>query len=39
MLTALRHELLAAQFRASHLVTPILEELLHAQLSGAPLAA
>jgi hypothetical protein len=39
MLNALRRELLAAQFLSSHLVTPTLEELLHAQAAGAADAA
>ena len=39
MLNALRRELLAAQFLSSHLVTPALEELLHAQAAGAADAA
>jgi hypothetical protein len=39
MLTALRRELLAAQFLPSRLVTPALEELLHAQATGAADAA
>jgi hypothetical protein len=39
MLNALRRELLAAEFLSSHLVTPTLEELLHAQAAGAADAA
>jgi hypothetical protein len=35
MLNALRRELLAAQFLPSRLVTPTLEELLHAQAARA----
>ncbi len=39
MLAALRRELLTAQFLPSRLVTPTLEELLHAQAAGAATAA
>jgi hypothetical protein len=39
MLNALRRELLATQFLPSRLVTPTLEELLHAQAAGAANAA
>lgn len=38
MLTALRRELLAAQFLSSRLVTPTLDELLHAQAARAATA-
>ncbi|HEY5986043.1 MAG TPA: transposase [Streptosporangiaceae bacterium] len=39
MLNALRRELLAAQYQPGRLVTPTLEELLHAQPAGAAAAA
>jgi hypothetical protein len=39
MLAALRRELLTAQLLPARLVTPTLEELLHAQAAGAATAA